>query len=441
MRAIKLPEPPGSAVKMPEIFDTGISNVVRRAIIIGNGGAGAEHQCIGLVRALGLGNNFTLHRVTRPKGGYNYWLRWLPVPVHQNLDAVLKHIWSDWRRVSLSYLVKGHEGEVNSVHEHFDSPMSSRGTTALRALSQEGRTTPEADAANIAAIAMEDLDREGPLLVVASGHDTVPVAAAVKKLAQDAVFVIQIQHPRCNLDQFDMVITPVHDYHTLSPAAHQEVPRAIIPWLTPRQPPDKHVVLTTGALHHADAATLRVAANTWHDVLGPLPKPLVVVNVGGPTRNCRYGEDLAWELIRALRCVIHTCGSMRITFSRRTPPQICDLLTKELSELSKVYIWDGRGPNPHLGHLAWGDSFIVTADSISMLSEACSTGKPVYVVGAERCKWKFADFQKSLKHKGVVRSLTGAEDMRETWSYPPLNDVADSAKRVREALAERGWSF
>lgn len=31
-------------------------------------------------------------------------------------------------------------------------------------------------------------------------------------------------------------------------------------------------------------------------------------------------------------------------------------------------------PNPHMGHLAWADAFIVTADSVSMLSEVCSTG-------------------------------------------------------------------
>jgi hypothetical protein len=62
MRSIKLPEPPSSNnTGMPEIFDRGISCVVRRAVIIGNGAAGAEHQCLGLVRALGLSNSYTLH--------------------------------------------------------------------------------------------------------------------------------------------------------------------------------------------------------------------------------------------------------------------------------------------------------------------------------------------------------------------------------------------
>jgi len=29
----------------------------------------------------------------------------------------------------------------------------------------------------------------------------------------------------------------------------------------------------------------------------------------------------------------------------------------------------------------------------------------------------------------------------ESWSYPPLNDTADAAKRIREALAARGWKL
>lgn len=130
-----------------------------------------------------------------------------------------------------------------------------------------------------------------------------------------------------------------------------------------------------------------------------------------------------------------------MTFSRRTPTQIVNLITRELGDHPKVFIWDGRGPNPHLGHLAWGDAFVVTADSVSMLSEACSTGKPVYVIGGERCRWKFTDFQTTLRQRGLIRALTGAEDMRDSWSYPPLNDTFEAANRIRRALAERGWSL
>ena len=31
--------------------------------------------------------------------------------------------------------------------------------------------------------------------------------------------------------------------------------------------------------------------------------------------------------------------------------------------------------------------------------------------------------------------------MSESWSYPPLNDTADAASRVHQALTERGWAL
>jgi hypothetical protein len=64
MRPIRLPEPPGDGMmETPEIFAGGATGatVVRRAVLIGNGSPGAENQCLGLARALGLADNLTLY--------------------------------------------------------------------------------------------------------------------------------------------------------------------------------------------------------------------------------------------------------------------------------------------------------------------------------------------------------------------------------------------
>jgi mitochondrial fission protein ELM1 len=123
-------------------------------------------------------------------------------------------------------------------------------------------------------------------------------------------FGFQIQHPRSRLDRFDLVVTPRHDYHALTVTGQQEVPRLFRRWVTPQEPPGRNVVccflttlwwkttykvmahwlwilkvqvLTVGALHQADSAALRLAAIAWHDELAPLPKPFLIVNIGGPT--------------------------------------------------------------------------------------------------------------------------------------------------------------
>ncbi|KAB2606454.1 mitochondrial fission protein ELM1-like [Pyrus ussuriensis x Pyrus communis] len=417
MRPIQLPEPPGPKLRTPEIFEGGVYGVVRRAVVIGNGSPGSENQSIGLVCALGLADKHVLYRVTRPKGGLNEWLHWLPVSLHKNLYYIVRQI---------CVLLKYRGQKV------LPQPAENGGSVGLKCVL-------EADVQQIVTMVRQNFEKDGPILVVASGRDTISVASSIKQLASDNVFVVQILHPRLHLNRFDLVITPKHDYYPLTREAQKQVPQFIHRWITPREPPDSHVVLTVGALHQVDAGALRNAASAWRDEFAPLPKPLLVVNIGGPTGNCRYGVDLAKQLTTNLLSVLPSCGSIRICFSNKTPEKVSNVIAKGLGGNPKVYIWDGQEPNPHMGHLAWADAFVVTADSVSMISEVCSTGKPVYIMGAERCTWKFSEFHKSLKDRGVVRPFTGSENISESWSYPPLNETAEAASRVHKALAERGW--
>lgn len=51
--------------------------------------------------------------------------------------------------------------------------------------------------------------------------------------------------------------------------------------------------------------------------------------------------------------------------------------------------------------------------------------KPVYVIGADRCTWKFADFQKTLRERGVVRPFTGKEDVSNLMHHACIILSAD----------------
>ncbi|KAK4730675.1 hypothetical protein R3W88_023663 [Solanum pinnatisectum] len=394
---------------------------ISRVFIVGNGVPGAENQCFGLVRALGLSHRQTLFRVIRPKGGINKRLQWLPVSLHKRLENVRKLIYGDSLPTQIA--VRGHK------------------LMSLAAERQVSSDILEANAKHIAALSCEAFAKDGPSLVVASGRDTISISSSIKQLAPEYVFTVQIQHPRSGLDRFDLVITPRHDYYPLTPEGQKQIPWLLRRWITPRTSPERHVILTVGALHQADSNALKDAAYTWHDELATLPRPLLVVNVGGPTGHCRYGTDLALEITALLLNIVPTCGSIRVSFSRRTPCKVSNIIWEELGNHPKVHIWNGEGPNPHMGHLAFADAFVITADSVSMLSEACSTGKPVYVIGAERCTWKFRDFHQSLKNRGVVRPFLGKEDVFESWSYSPLNDTKEAAAHVITALAERGWGL
>ncbi|XP_020875997.1 mitochondrial fission protein ELM1 isoform X2 [Arabidopsis lyrata subsp. lyrata] len=302
----------------PELAVTGLSEnlqgdiyrTVKRAVVIGNGCAGAENQCFGLVHSLGLFDRHLYHRVARPKGGI---LQWLPISLYKRIHRFISTICA---RFSINATGITNVFEVD-------------------------------DAKQIAAMARSTFDKNGPLLVVASGSDTISVASSIRRLAMENVFVVQVQHPRSHLERFDLVITPRHDYFSLTPEGKMQIPFFLRPWVTPREPPGRNVFLTTGALHYADASTLRNATLEWKEEFASLSKPLVVVNIGGPTRNCLYGVDLAKQLCGMLQSILWSCGSLRISFSRRTPKKVVEIITGELSSNSKVYIWDGKG-NPFM---------------------------------------------------------------------------------------------
>jgi mitochondrial fission protein ELM1 len=75
----------------------------------------------------------------------------------------------------------------------------------------------------------------------------------------------------------------------------------------------------------------------------------------------------------------------------------------------------------------------VTADSISMISEAAATGKPVYVIELDGGSRKFARFHQAMRDAGITRPFTGAV---ETWRYTPPGDTERAAVEIRRRLAK-----
>jgi mitochondrial fission protein ELM1 len=126
-----------------------------------------------------------------------------------------------------------------------------------------------------------------------------------------------------------------------------------------------------------------------------------------------------------------TGGSLMVTASRRTDLESQDALQATLNGLPTVF-WDGTGDNPYMGMLALADGIVVTEDSVTMASEAASTGKPVFIAKMEGRAEKFAHFHTDLEARGVSRPLTEEWD---TWSYPPLLEAARIAAEIRRRVA------
>lgn len=247
-----------------------------------------------------------------------------------------------------------------------------------------------------------------PDILIATGRQTVAPALAIKRASGGATFCIQIQNPAWRLETFDLLAIPKHDRVT-----------------------GDNVIETFGALHRVTPEKLGAAAEKFRATLAALPRPLIAVLIGGSNRQYRMTEAVTQRLATNLKtlCDDHGAG-LAVTASRRTGAENEEHLRAALAD-APCWFWDGAGDNPYFGLLGLADAIVVTADSVSMVSEACATGKPVHVIELDGGSAKFARFHEALRGAGITRPFDGT---LETWAYDAPDDTARIAAEVVKRL-------
>jgi mitochondrial fission protein ELM1 len=185
-------------------------------------------------------------------------------------------------------------------------------------------------------------------------------------------------------------------------------------------------------LHRVTPQKLTAAAADLAPKLSHLPHPRVAVLLGGNNSVYRLTDAVTDQLADGLQRLTKDFGAgLMVTASRRTGAAAEARLRDRLADLPCEF-WDGTGDNPYLGFLGSADAIVVTCDSVNMASEACSTGKPVYVVNLESSRdSKFAAFHKSLADAGITRPFDGTLD---TWTYEALDETARVAAELRQRM-------
>jgi len=130
-----------------------------------------------------------------------------------------------------------------------------------------------------------------------------------------------------------------------------------------------------------DAAVVGAIKN-WQGTFDGLQKPVTALLVGGQTKPFRFDREAARELLEKTIDVLgQSPGTLYITTSRRTPPDVVSALQEHLPGCAILYRWepDNSADNPYLALLGLADQFIVTGDSISMMVEVARRGKPLAI--------------------------------------------------------------
>ena len=247
-----------------------------------------------------------------------------------------------------------------------------------------------------------------PDVVIGTGRLTVALSIAIKRASGGRTFNVRIQNPQVALRHFDWVVAPLHD-----------------------RCKGANVIETLGAVNSVTAPRLLRAAEQFAPRLAHLAKPLVSVLVGGTNRSMRIDAAVAHTLAdKLIHAATNHGAAIVVTPSRRTDPEVVAVLQRRLSKVASV-IWDGTGDNPYLGYLALADYLVVTADSVNMASEACYTGKPVFIEGLTGGNNKFEQFHRELQSRGYTRPFTGE---LSDWHYPPLDETSRVASLLKQSM-------
>jgi mitochondrial fission protein ELM1 len=226
-----------------------------------------------------------------------------------------------------------------------------------------------------------------PDLVIGLGYDSMPVSRYIRDQSGGRTRLVQLGNPRTTIDDLDLVIT--------TPQYPQRAAPNVLELPFPIGNP-------------AEAVTATEEEEQW---LAAFPRPRRLVAVGGSTRQWEIDNV---ELDHAIRNLKARCasrgGSVIAVTSRRTTPATSHLLEARLTGEREACVANF----PRFAVLlARCDECYVTADSVSMLSEAVLTGKPVGMIPIAR------SFRGRVGHWFRTRgwNLRSHADLSKFWDY------------------------
>lgn len=254
-----------------------------------------------------------------------------------------------------------------------------------------------------------------PQIIVSSGRRSGPLALSIKKKLEKKghkVFCVHLMDPQANRKAFDLIISPSHDELN-----------------------GINVIKTIGTIHHLTKERLEEAS------FKPSPGlkgPFLGVILGGDSRHYNYSTTDIDALMDHLKeWQTKTEGGILITPSRRTNPEIYHYLQSKLDGMPH-YLWNFSDPNPYPKIYDLCDELIVTNDSISMMSEACFSGKTVYILELTIPKEKFSMLTSFLYEKGYAFPL---KDFGKKSMTKGQNKILDETIRILPEIQSKISEF
>jgi mitochondrial fission protein ELM1 len=210
-----------------------------------------------------------------------------------------------------------------------------------------------------------DLDRSDPLeapwpdLIITVGRRPSMVALWVRNQSGNRTKIVLVGKPSGYMLHFDLVVASAEN----------------------QMPPLRNFQPTRLPLMRIAPGDVAAEAEAWRVRFDQHQRPLIAILVGGETNPFIMNRKVARALVATVRWVVEDLGGTPyITTSRRTTPEVLEVLRSELPDGSVYYEWKPDAlENPYRALLGSADGFIVTGDSVSMMVEVICLHKPLAI--------------------------------------------------------------
>ncbi|MGA2774503.1 MAG: ELM1/GtrOC1 family putative glycosyltransferase [Candidatus Omnitrophota bacterium] len=225
-----------------------------------------------------------------------------------------------------------------------------------------------------------------------------------------------------NLNKFDLIIAPKHD----------NLGRK------------KNVLEINGALNLINEGYLKTQGNLLKEYIpGYNPKAIYIgVLIGGDSKKFKLIEGMMRELILELKKAADEFDTgILLTTSRRTPEKIETLLKDEFKDYPRAKLLvianENNIPQTVGGILSLSSVIVTSPESISMVSEAASSGKPTIVFNMPRLSKKHKTFLQNLSQDRficLIKINEVAGNIKTLLTPGNKLNKLDDAILVKEAL-------
>ena len=249
-------------------------------------------------------------------------------------------------------------------------------------------------------------DSEKPDLIISCGRKSVIPSILLKK-KNPKIFTIHIQDPKVSFKNFDVIVAPEHDNLK-----------------------GDNIYTSKGAIHYITEPEISKARQYLVNKIKS--EKIVSLILGGPNKYYSFNSDQIINIFNQIKSIFVSDGYKVIIIpSMRTPKEIIDLAEREMG--LSGYVVNKVDKQAYLSAYALANYIIVTCDSTSMISEAATSGKPIFVahMKAKKNNYRFKRFFELFKQMGITRDLG---EKVETWTYNKHNEAQRIAAEIQNKI-------